>query len=74
VGTALMQIQHDGQFADIGHAQIARRVVVSQAGALASSGKSVVLIWVSRAHTEGVSRSSRHVVRDAMDAMASTDE
>jgi hypothetical protein len=51
-----------------GHAQIARRVTLSQASALASSGKSMALIPPSRADTEGVSRSSRTWLRDAMDA------
>jgi len=48
-----LPIQHDGQFAHIGHAQIARRVILSQASALVSSGKSVALIRASRAHQEG---------------------
>jgi hypothetical protein len=72
--TFVLQDRHDGQFAHARHAQIARRVIVSQASALVLSAKSVALIRTSRAHQEGVSRSSRHVVRDAMDAFASTDE
>jgi hypothetical protein len=36
--------------------------------ALAPTGKSVVLLRASRAHKRGVSRSSRALVRDAMDA------
>ncbi len=64
----------DGQIAHAGHAKIARRVNLSQAVALAPSGKSGPLISPSRAHKEGASRSSRNVVRDAMDAAASNDE
>jgi hypothetical protein len=48
-----LQIQHDGQFAQGRHAQIARRVIVSQACALVPSGKSDALLRPSRAHHEG---------------------
>jgi hypothetical protein len=70
---ALLQVRHDGQFADARHAQIARRVIVSQR-ALAPSGKSVALIPPSRAHHEGRFAIVTNVARDAMDASASTDE
>ena len=46
---ALLQVRHDGQFAHITHAQIARRVILSQTSALVSSGKSVALVRASRA-------------------------
>jgi hypothetical protein len=71
---ARRSIYPDGQIAHAGHAKIARRVTVSQAVAVAPSGKSGPLIPPSRAHKEGASRSSRNVVRDAMDVAASNDE
>jgi hypothetical protein len=64
----------DGQIAHARHAKIARRVTLPQAVVVAPSGKSGPLIPPSRAHKEGASRSSRNVVRDAMDAAASNDE
>jgi hypothetical protein len=70
---ARRSIYPDGRIAHAGHAKIARRVTVSQAVALAPSGKSGPLIPPSRA-TRGASRSSRNVVRDAMDVAASNDE
>ena len=49
------------------HAQIARRVTLSQLSTLASSGKSQRSSRPSRLHMRGVSRSSRTWERDAMD-------
>jgi len=55
--------------AHVCHAQVARRVIVSQAAALAPSGKSVVLSRASRGRSRGAYR-DRHErwPRDAMDA------
>jgi hypothetical protein len=64
----------DGQIAHARHAKIARRVTMSQVVAVVPSGKSGSPIPPSRAHKEGASRSSRNVVRDAMDVAASNDE
>ena len=69
-----LQIQHDGQFRHVRHAQIARRVIVSQAWVLVSSGKSDAPIGPFRAHHEGRFATVTNVARDAMDAAASTDE
>jgi hypothetical protein len=58
----------DGQSAHERHAQIARRVSLSQGRALAPSGKSAPDFRTSRLGKRGVSRSSRHARWDAMDA------
>src|SRR5205807_3244451 len=65
----------DGQLAHGRHAKIARRVTMSQAAALASSGKSVAPFRPSRARSRGALR-GRHErwVRDAVDAVATQDE
>ena len=66
--------QEASRFVHASHAQIARRVILPQAAALAPSGKSVAPICAFRAHKEGASRSSRNVVRDTMDAAVRIDE
>src|ERR1700730_4111660 len=73
-GTHPGRFTRTGKIAHARHAKIARRVNVSQAVVVAPSGKSGSLISPSRAHKEGASRSSRNVVRDAMDVAASNDE
>jgi hypothetical protein len=62
----------DGQIAHARHAKIARRVTLSQAWLRRRANQ--VPVPPSRAHKEGASRSSRNVVRDAMDVAASNDE
>jgi len=69
-----LQLRHDGQLAHIRHGQIARRAILSQVCALVPSGKSDALIPPSRAHHEGRFAIVTNVARDAMDALASTDE
>jgi len=71
---SLLHYRHDGQFAHIRHAQIARRVILSQACVLVPSGKSDALIPPSRAHHEGRFAIVTNVARDVMGALASTDE
>jgi len=62
--------RHDGQFAHARHAQIARRVILSQPARLAPSGKSDALIRPSRARQRGALRGRHEVLaRDAMAAL-----
>jgi hypothetical protein len=59
-----LHLRHDGQFAHIHHAQIARRAILSQICALAPSGKSDALISPFRAHHEGRFAIVTNVARD----------
>src|SRR5262249_51822561 len=69
-----LQIQHDGQFAHVRHAQIARRATLPQPPAIAEKRKSIHIRPSPSRHEGRYGRSSRNVRRVAMDADGAQDD